>query len=279
MCARCSGPSSSRLCWACYSEERQIQKLARRGRTCIQCGGPYLVDHPDRPSSHCSKKCYGLTLNTQVALSCKFCGKTFLCRAGGVLKTRFCSRRCVVGHQRANAKPLLTDGHKQDSRTLRSAWASQAWKCRKRDGYTCQHCKRKFEKGKGGLDAHHIVPWRLGGGDELSNLLSLCKRCHKRADQAIRAEEARNGVVRPPVVRVAPLPNHCKRGHEYTPANTVARSDGGRRCRLCRSEYETTYRQAYRANPANAWRFKVYWQRGNLKRRRNRAIAPQSVLF
>jgi hypothetical protein len=26
---------------------------------------------------------------------------------------------------------------------------------------------------------------------------------------------------------------HCKRGHEFTPENTTARSDGGRECRAC----------------------------------------------
>jgi hypothetical protein len=26
---------------------------------------------------------------------------------------------------------------------------------------------------------------------------------------------------------------HCNKGHEFTPANTMKRSDGGRRCREC----------------------------------------------
>lgn len=30
---------------------------------------------------------------------------------------------------------------------------------------------------------------------------------------------------------------HCHNGHEYTPGNTLVRSDGGRRCGTCKTEY------------------------------------------
>lgn len=42
----------------------------------------------------------------------------------------------------------------------------------KRDGGTCQAC------GQPGEHVDHVVPRRLGGTDELSNLQLLCKQCN-----------------------------------------------------------------------------------------------------
>lgn len=38
---------------------------------------------------------------------------------------------------------------------------------------------------------------------------------------------------------------HCKHGHEFTPANTIKRTDGGRECRTCARTYHQEY---YRQN-------------------------------
>lgn len=43
----------------------------------------------------------------------------------------------------------------------------------KRDHYRCTVCGAFTE-----LQVHHIVPRRLGGSDELSNLVTLCAACH-----------------------------------------------------------------------------------------------------
>ena len=42
----------------------------------------------------------------------------------------------------------------------------------RRDQYTCQKC------GLEGDTVDHIVPRKLGGGDEPSNLQCLCRRCN-----------------------------------------------------------------------------------------------------
>ena len=44
-----------------------------------------------------------------------------------------------------------------------------------RDGH-CMECG----KNKGSFEVHHITPRRLGGSDTLSNLITLCPRCHKK---------------------------------------------------------------------------------------------------
>lgn len=42
---------------------------------------------------------------------------------------------------------------------------------------------------------------------------------------------------------------HCKRGHEFTEANTIRRSDGGRACRECQRAHQRTWRQRVAISP------------------------------
>lgn len=46
-----------------------------------------------------------------------------------------------------------------------------------RDNYTCQCCKGKHKNSR--LEVHHIVFRSQGGSDEGSNLITLCRTCHK----------------------------------------------------------------------------------------------------
>lgn len=48
-----------------------------------------------------------------------------------------------------------------------------------RDNNKCQACRKE------GLEVHHIQPKRLGGKDELKNLLTVCHLCHVRLDYLI----------------------------------------------------------------------------------------------
>jgi hypothetical protein len=55
-----------------------------------------------------------------------------------------------------------------------------------RDGFTCHHCG--IQGTRKTLDCHHIVPFRLfknmRDANAKSNLITLCKRCHAKADNA-----------------------------------------------------------------------------------------------
>ena len=59
----------------------------------------------------------------------------------------------------------------------------RAWR-RAREAYARAHpfCERCFEQGRmTPLDeVHHIVPVEEGGGDEESNLMSVCRSCHNK---------------------------------------------------------------------------------------------------
>ena len=56
-------------------------------------------------------------------------------------------------------------------------WHKLRIACLKRDRYSCQRCEKKDSRGRG-LSAHHIVPRESGGSNDLSNLLTLCHKCH-----------------------------------------------------------------------------------------------------
>ena len=44
-----------------------------------------------------------------------------------------------------------------------------------RDGYRCRQCGRA-----GRMEVDHVVPFKAGGSNALSNLQSLCRACHFR---------------------------------------------------------------------------------------------------
>lgn len=61
-----------------------------------------------------------------------------------------------------------------------SNWDSRRRRVYKRDNYTCQNCgARGGSHGNTELHAHHIVPKSNGGTHQTSNLVTVCKQCHK----------------------------------------------------------------------------------------------------
>jgi 5-methylcytosine-specific restriction endonuclease McrA len=71
-------------------------------------------------------------------------------------------------------------------------WQVQRRTAKRRDGFRCQHCGVEAENGKD-LEVHHIRPFRTFGyipgvnetykrANHLSNLITLCRLCHKRAE-------------------------------------------------------------------------------------------------
>jgi hypothetical protein len=51
--------------------------------------------------------------------------------------------------------------------------------CLMRDGYQCQQCSKQHVR----LEAHHLIFREHGGKDTLTNLVTLCERCHHRLHQ------------------------------------------------------------------------------------------------
>lgn len=64
-------------------------------------------------------------------------------------------------------------------------WREQRKRCYERDNWTCRDCGVKCNNGVR-INAHHIIPRRHGGGDELENLLTLCASCHQKRERRYR---------------------------------------------------------------------------------------------
>lgn len=83
-------------------------------------------------------------------------------------------------------------------------WEKQRQEALARDGYRCRTCGAEARPGQG-LHVHHIRPFREFGyvpgsndrhlqANRLSNLLTLCPSCHRRAEEGQRARSALGGL-------------------------------------------------------------------------------------
>ena len=73
-------------------------------------------------------------------------------------------------------------------------WDERRKSVYRRDNYTCQRCGQQsgphIDSNGIKLHAHHKMPISKGGGHEMSNLETLCERCHNSVhDHAISTEE------------------------------------------------------------------------------------------
>ena len=75
-------------------------------------------------------------------------------------------------------------------------WPTQRNAARARDGHRCQVCDLP-EQGQQ-HDVHHKIPFRrfesYEQANELSNLITLCSRCHHQAEQAVRMRSGLSGL-------------------------------------------------------------------------------------
>jgi len=48
-----------------------------------------------------------------------------------------------------------------------------------RDSYCCGKCKSSYSDDRM-MQVHHIIPVSDGGGDDLTNLITVCRNCHRK---------------------------------------------------------------------------------------------------
>ena len=66
------------------------------------------------------------------------------------------------------------------NRTCLPSWMRLARKIRKRDNYTCNVCDKKPS-----YDVHHIVPYNHSKDDSETNLITLCRSCHRKVESKL----------------------------------------------------------------------------------------------
>lgn len=118
---------------------------------------------------------------------CERCGKQYkLSKAYlAIRNSRFCSAECRDNanseRMRGEGNPNYISGIQYNRRGPN--WKKQRRKVLRRDGFKCQRCGKKGNSSLI-LDVHHIIPYRIFEGDykkanRLSNLITLCRRCHR----------------------------------------------------------------------------------------------------
>lgn len=154
-----------------------------------------LTKYQASKNHFCSKQCSGKFRYSKISLSCNQCGKTIKRDPSRmkIVKNHYCSKRCLAIWQSEN---ICGENHHQwkgHSEYYGPNWNRQRNAARKRDNYTCQHCKITEKKHGQQLDVHHIIPFRKFGykphendnykkANSLSNLICLCKKCHIKAE-------------------------------------------------------------------------------------------------
>lgn len=69
-----------------------------------------------------------------------------------------------------------------------SDWKDLSNRCKKRDGWKCTKCGFSPDKDERHLlHADHIVPLSKGGRNVLSNLQTLCYKCHEKKTNMLRS--------------------------------------------------------------------------------------------
>lgn len=98
--------------------------------------------------------------------------------------------------------------------------------------HPCNWCGRVLTWGLD-LLTDHVDGDKLN--NEPSNLVPACNPCNVRRGKQAKA------------------PSHCKRGHEFTSANTyIIPTTGSRQCRICSSAYKANWQRIKRASRAAA---------------------------
>lgn len=129
-------------------------------------------------------------------LNCSYCETVFYRSPSNRLRrgfNQYCSRKCMadafVGRSVGDKSPRWAGGWEP---YYGSNWPNQKAEARSRDGYVCKRCGKSESELRRGLDVHHIRPFRLFGrigyilANDLSNLVSLCKDCHRWAERISR---------------------------------------------------------------------------------------------
>lgn len=165
---------------------------------CAQCGA--ILSRPAHQINSysrqfCNRVCHAAYQNGGIHdVHCDQCGAA-LGRPPSQINAgahQFCNKKChgayLAKHVTGKNNHLWRGG---GFRYYGPSWREQQRAARKRDKYTCCHCKKK-QKHRA-LDVHHVKPFMLFGyipdendnhlpANDLANLLTLCKRCHKQAE-------------------------------------------------------------------------------------------------
>lgn len=135
----------------------------------------------------------------QVKRICETCNKEFYIEVNRLKsgRGRFCSISCYATWQsiyRIKEKSFAWNPEISETKRVTSRQYNEYFNWRndvyKRDNYICQHCGIRG----GDLNAHHIIPFSKDKSlrTEISNGITLCKKCHKKEHERLRKLKSEN---------------------------------------------------------------------------------------
>lgn len=158
------------------AQGRRARSAGRNRETCRHCGRVFTAP-PSSRQQFCSRSCRHAAQS--VERTCATCGGSFRI-ARSVLSDRtnssgrFCSRFCYERHL---CRTPRIRGRGSRWTTIRKAALRQT--------PFCAFCGRTRH-----LQVHHIIPSRLTRDNSLTNLIPLCRACHKRVEAVFHDVEA-----------------------------------------------------------------------------------------
>lgn len=142
----------------------------------------------DGRGKYCSQECCDKA--RAFDRTCEYCGKTFRVWRNQVKRRagKYCSKEC---RGKAEAGPNHPRWRGGGVNYRGPNWLVQRKAALKRDNYTCQYCNQ--QRSRRSLEVHHKTPFREFGyiqgenenykqANELANLITLCGRCHRKAE-------------------------------------------------------------------------------------------------
>jgi len=152
-------------------------------RTCRNCGAVFRTR--DHRQIFCSHACAVDTFRRS-DITCGHCGKSFWPSNN---KIKFCSRECARFGQTRFYGPdnHFWSGGYSSQPYYGPNWNFQRELALERDAHTCQRCETTSPDDPSSISVHHIMPFRLFGGDyeaanDLANLVALCRSCHRKEE-------------------------------------------------------------------------------------------------
>lgn len=191
-----------RFCSNKCSAKVNIEPAETKQLKCSNCNKVFIRKKSrirgSKVGNFCTRKCWDEYNSKMKAekhhrwnsqkLTCEVCNTKILRQLNQLKRNdkNFCTHECYAKWLEENSVGENSPTWRGGSPDYRGGnWNKVKKMARERDGYRCQQCGEK--EGKEALDVHHIVPYRFFNGDwrkanRLSNLISLCKRCHRKQE-------------------------------------------------------------------------------------------------
>lgn len=148
-----------------YASREKPKYITKR---CKHCGKDFET-RPSTDNDYCSKGCFHLSTRKRIKKNCPVCKKEFEVKKS-YARIQCCSLGCGRAYQKNIYKNKATfDPYIYSEKEYRDARE----KILQRDKYSCMFCSSTEY-----LVVHHKIPVRNGGGNEQSNLVTLCRSCH-----------------------------------------------------------------------------------------------------